>query len=277
MHHHHISQWHWAGKLCFTYTTATLLFLDYVRCNLILLHILFICLCSPEELSPIENKRSPDTREACVLCIPALACPALCVFLSPSTLFGALETKKKKTSPEDKLWTLWVCLALLSIGFLYPDFPVVSFGIWLVVPLVPPFCDVIFVQQVFQSQEKESENGGVCLNAWLSLIPWLNCPLPWSQCIVVYAQILRRKVTFVWPTGSPPQRTNPAELVHSATTSWPGGIWPLKWLQKECLSPLQRIFFFHKVKVTHRVSYSSSNSVWSPRFHCAHWLYLLNI
>lgn len=96
MHHHHISQWHWAGKLCFTYTTATLLFLDYVRCNLILLHILFICLCSPEELSPIENKRSPDTREACVLCIPALACPALCVFLSPSTLFGALETKKKK-------------------------------------------------------------------------------------------------------------------------------------------------------------------------------------
>lgn len=218
--------------------------LSSVRCNLILLHILSICLCSPEELSPIENKRSPDTREACVLCIPALACPPLCVFFYPPALSLGPWRLNKKTSPEDKLWTLWVCLALLSIGLLYPDFPVLTFGIWLVVPLVPPFCDVIFVKQVSQSQEKESENGEVCLNAWFPLIPWLNCPLLWSQCIVVYAQVLRRKVTFVWLAGSPPQRTNPAELVHSATTSWPGGIWPLKWLQKECLSPLQRIFFF---------------------------------
>lgn len=209
-----------------------------VRCNLILLDILFICLCSPAELSPIGNKRSPDTREAYVLCIAPLACP-----------------------PLYSLWCLWRKKQFAELSCPYGlTLPWISCIVGLVFCLLchwfPPFCDVIFVKQVFQSHEKESENVGVCLNAWFSLIPWLNCPLLWSQCIVVYAQVLRRKVTFVWLAGSPPQWTNPAELVHSATTSWPGGIWPLKWLQKECLSPLQRILFFflHKVKVTHRVN-----------------------
>lgn len=86
-----------------------------------------------------------------------------------------------------------------------------------------PFCEVIIVKQVFQSQERESENGWACLNGWFPLIPWLNCPFLCTCCIVVHAQIRHHKVAFVWLAGSP-QRTNPVELVHSATTSWPGGI-----------------------------------------------------
>lgn len=68
---------------------------------------------------------------------------------------------------------------------------------------------------------------------------------------------------------------NPTELVHSATTSWPGGIWPLKRLQKECLSRPQRTFLpLRKVKVAHRVSYSSPTQFEAPD---SHRLCLLNI
>lgn len=171
------------------------------------------------------NKRSPDTHEACVLCTAALACPALCAFIPPtSLLWGPLETKN--TSPEHKLWMLWVCSALLSVGLPYTSsllfffFFLPWFGWYFTStapphhhlpppfspPLSPTFCDVIFVKQVFQSQERESENGRLCLSGWFPLIPWLSCPLLWSQCIVVHAQILHRKVTFVWLARSPPQR-----------------------------------------------------------------------
>lgn len=142
----------------------------------------------------------------------------------PALSFRPLETEN--TSPEHKLWMLWVCLALLPIGLPFFEFLLFSFG-WYFARVAtgsPSSCDVIFVKQVFQSQEKESENVCLCLNGQFPLIPWLSCPLLWSQCKVVHAQILHQKVTFVWLAGSPPQRTNPAELVHSAPTSWPEGI-----------------------------------------------------
>lgn len=187
---------------------------------------------------PVQSCRTEPYREQKVTWHTWSLCFVYCTSSVSTSLFPLVPLEEKT-----------VCWALLSIrAYLTLNFLSCRFGILLVVPPVPPFCDVIFVKQVFESHEKESENVGVCLNAWFSLIPWLNCPLLWSQCIVVYAQVLRRKVTFVWLAGSPPQWTNPAELVHSATTSWPGGIWPLKWLQKECLSPLQRILFFSSIR-----------------------------
>lgn len=51
-----------------------------LRSNLIPVHILPVCPCTPEEVKPIENKGSPDTREVCLLCGAALACPSQCVF-----------------------------------------------------------------------------------------------------------------------------------------------------------------------------------------------------
>lgn len=170
------------------------------------------------ELSPVGNKRSPDKHEACVLWIPALPCPPLCGFIPQHSLLGHWRLKNIPGAQTVDV------MSLLSSPVYRLNFPWISSlcrlaGLSLVVPLVPPFCDVIFVKD-----KKESENGGVCLNGWFSLIPWLICPLLWSQCIVVHAQILLCKVTFVWLAGSPPQRTNPAELVHSVTTSWPGGI-----------------------------------------------------
>ena len=170
-----------------------------------------------------EQKVTWHTWSLCFVCSRSSMSTSVW-FYPPALSFRPLETEK--TSPQHKLWSV---MSLLSSPVYRLTLPWISSllssaGISLVVPLVPPSCDVIFVKQVFQSQEKESENGGVCLNGWFSLIPWLNCPLLWSQCIVVHAQILHRKVTFVWLAGSPPQRTNPVELVHSATTSWPGGI-----------------------------------------------------
>lgn len=110
----------------------------------------------------------------------------------------------------------------------------------------------------------QSKNGKVCPHAWVLLISPTDqsesLPL-WSQHIL---EVLRCPLALVW---LPPRWTNPTELVLSATTSWPGGIWPLKRLQKECLSRPQRTFLlFRKVKVAHRVSYCSPNSVWSPGF-----------
>lgn len=181
----------------------------------------------PAELSPVGNKRSPDTRWSWCFVYSSSSMSTSLWFYPHSTLFKAFWGWKNTPAAQ----TLDV-MSLLSplvyrLTFPCPEFLFLSCplaGISLVVPAVPPFCDVIFVKQVFQSQEKESENGRVCFNAWFPLIPWLDCPFLCGQHIVVLAQILHRKVTFVWLAGSPPQRANPAELVHSATTSWPGGI-----------------------------------------------------
>lgn len=100
--------------------------------------------------------------EACVLCIPALAWPPLCSFIPPHSLLAPWRLKK---NIPDKL-KAYLTLNVLVFRLLCHSFP--------------PFCDVIFVKQVFQSQEKELKNNGVRLNGWLSLIPWLNHPLLWS-------------------------------------------------------------------------------------------------
>lgn len=100
-----------------------------LRSNLIPVHILPVCPRTPEELKPVENKGSPDTREACVLCVAALACPPQCVlffFLShppPALSSGSYytwESGEKKKSLANKLA---ICWAPLSVSRIHPEFP----------------------------------------------------------------------------------------------------------------------------------------------------------
>lgn len=114
MHHQWINQWHRSRRaLFYSHCGSALHFSLSVVCQVQLnpLHTQFICPGSPEELSPIENKRSPDTCKGYVLCIPALACPPLCV-LSSVPYLGAWKWKTK--SLELKQWMWWIDSALLS-------------------------------------------------------------------------------------------------------------------------------------------------------------------
>lgn len=143
-----------------------------LRSNLIPVHILPVCPCTPEELKPVENKGSPDTREACVLCVAALACPPHCGFffffipLRHSLQgLGKLDGVKKKKIPCEQTGNL------LSS-------PVCSF-LSVVVPLIPTLAVMSFLLTLlFQSQQEEEEvgksqskNGKVCPHAGFLLIP----------------------------------------------------------------------------------------------------------
>lgn len=123
--------------------------------------VVYLAVYSCRTESYWEQKVAWHTRRLGFVFFSSSISTSLC-FYPKALSFRPLETEN--TSLLHKLW--WVCLALLSIGFPYPAFPLFSFGWYFIVaPPVATFCDVIFfIKNVFQSQEKESRIGGY---AWV--------------------------------------------------------------------------------------------------------------
>lgn len=166
-----------------------------------------------------------------------------CICFNPSPLLQA-----EISPPELKLWMLLVCLALLSIRS--SAFPLS----W------PPSVMWFLLNKSFKVQKVIWKRQGMpeCLIPPNPLTETPAPPPPPPYGVNVWLCVHRvctaRSCLFGW-LDPPAQRTNPVELVHSAATSLTRRHWPLKWLQTECLSPLQRLSTppspLLKVKVTH--------------------------
>lgn len=150
-----------------------------------------------------EQRVTWHTWSLCFVYSSSSMSTSLCFLSPPALSLRPCRLKKKKKISREQTVNVMSLLSSPAYMLTLPSTSCLVVG--LVVPLVPPLCDVIFVKRVFWSQEKRgSKNGKVCLNAWFSLIPLTEVPptLLQSQRILECAQVLRRTVTFVWLAGS---------------------------------------------------------------------------